>query len=141
LTISPKHCHSLIDRLRHCLPVFSSLKLLYRHSRHFQSAAFHKIVDLQQNILLVGKTKQGKIFGGFTTLPFDPTHRKHSPPDVLTSLKAFLFTLYHDEVSFFPLKEGMDSVEHDEDYIIFGNEEICIDRRNCKADSQFVSHK
>lgn len=89
----------------------------------------------------MAKTKEGRIFGGFTTLPFDPTHRKHSPPHILNKLKAFLFTLYQDEVVFFSVKEGKDSVEYDQDYIMFGNAEICIDGYKWRVESQFVNHK
>jgi hypothetical protein len=47
LAVNPKHCHSLMEKLKDCLPSFMSLKLLYKHSKHYQCSAFHRMVDLQ----------------------------------------------------------------------------------------------
>jgi len=40
--------------------------------------------------------------------------------------KAFLFNSNGDEVETYPLKEGKNSVTYDTDYILFGDEDICL---------------
>jgi hypothetical protein len=82
---------------------------------------FHEIIDRKHNILLVCLTADGTMIGAFTTAGFS----HESEP---SSTKAFLFGVKGKTISLSRLKAGKESVSYDTDFLIFGNDELCIER-------------
>jgi hypothetical protein len=97
LALHPKHSHLLLKEIMNCIPIkINGFSLLYKYENPSLSDRFHKLIDFKDNILAIGKTKQGRIFGAFSNLPFDPCRRKHSPAGILGDVKSFLFNVYKD---------------------------------------------
>lgn len=129
----------LLQELNANIGSFKGFDLLYKSDRCSSiSDRFHTIVDFKENIFLICKTKAGKVFGGFSSLPFDPKNAKNAP-DLKQTQRSFLFNIHQYKLHFYSLKPGCDSVTYCNDFIIFGNEEICIDRRKCAVESLFVN--
>lgn len=89
-----------------------------QHNRNF-----HESIDSKDNILLVCLTANEELIGAFTSSSF----RLGSSITELPA-KAFLFGIIDDEITVNPLKGGRESVLYDWDYLIFGNEELCIEK-------------
>lgn len=100
----------------------SSVDRLYSFKQQ-QNRNFHESIDNRHNILLVCLTLDEELIGAFTTSSF----RLDSSISEL-SAKAFLFGIIDDEITVNPLKGGRESVLYDWDYLIFGNEELCIEK-------------
>ena len=84
---------------------------------------FHLSIDNRNNILIVCLTGKEELFGAFTSSSFT---LNSSVSEI--SAKAFLFGIIDDEITVNPLKGGRESVLYDWDYLIFGNEELCIEK-------------
>jgi hypothetical protein len=96
------------------------LHKLYNFSAQKRSS-FHDSIDSKHNVLLVCQTVEGIIVGAFTTACF--SLESNSSPTV-----AFLFGLRGDKLSLSLLKAGRESVSYDADFLIYGNDELCIER-------------
>lgn len=85
---------SLINNEIECPPKkFKLFKLIFRASEDGDSATtFHSICDKISNIIVLIETKQGKRFGGYTSVKFGGT--AHLKKDN----KAFLFSLDHKKI-------------------------------------------
>ena len=68
--------------------------------------------------MLIAKTVEGKLFGGFSNTPIAP--KQHTLGGDL--VKSFLFNVENGNLNKFPIKGNCWSVEYDDNFIVFGNE-------------------
>lgn len=95
---------------------------LYNYSLQ-KSENFHKKVDNKKNILLICQTEEDMVIGAFSSAGF--SIRPESK-----ETQAFLFTLNQDskKMKTYRLKKDKASIIYDCDYIVFGQEELCIEK-------------
>lgn len=83
---------------------------------------FHENIDKRSNILLICLTTAGRFMGAFTSAGFSLS------PSPLASTRAFLFGMADEEISVSRLKRNRESVTYDLDFLIFGNDELSIEK-------------
>ena len=67
------------------------------------SDRFHQRVDKHPNLLSIARTKKGRVFGGFNSLPLNPQRGRSDATRNLQD-KSFLFSIQKGELKFFDLK-------------------------------------
>ena len=77
-------------------------------------------------------TKDKRILGGFSSSGFSLKKEDRNT-------KAFLFSFCADTMKVFDLRRGKSSTLYDRDFLIFGNEELCIEKGSNKLTSRFVN--
>ena len=97
------------DEENNCKDLTVGYKLLYRASEHGEKAKiFHEKCNKIRGTLIIIKTKEGYVFGGYTTLPWDPT-----PEMDKKDIHSFVFSLNFQKLYY---------VMSDKDYSIYCDE-------------------
>lgn len=79
----------------------------------------------QSNHLLLARSVEGVVWGAFSVAPLQAfkSNRRRSKEG------GFVFRLREGELLVWDLKEGQPCVEYDTEFIIYGNEEVVVDRK------------
>lgn len=93
---------------------------------------FHRNADNEKNILLICLTEENQIVGAFSSAGF-------SLRGEVGRTSAFLFNFKGDDFHVYPLKPGKASTYYDWDFLLFGNEELCIESGTNILTSYFVA--
>jgi len=123
---------SFIETMTKEVGKISTMTSLYNYSHH-KRENFHKRVNNKHNILLICQTEEGKLLGGFTTAGISLSQAEPK------NTKAFLFTFEKEGMKIHKLKASRQSTIFDYDFIIFGEEELCIENGSDQLSSYWVS--